>query len=218
MKLSNVKFGIAASLCLALWCCKPEKQVKPVLKAVAPGGATTLSTAALACTQQTEQTDYSIYKMTADGYRVGDMAPFFDAATNKFVVYFLKDIWNDATNKRHPLYAFTTTNFFNYTATGEIISSSSATCAQDNAVGAASIVKSGSTYYSFYSGHNTITIPLVVPNWRVLCGHHQPTLPRRIQKTPHSQLLTYPQAKALMRMTTSVIPTFFWMVQPGICW
>jgi beta-fructofuranosidase len=155
MRLSNVKFGIAASLCLALWCCKPEKQLKPVLKAVRTDKAgTALSTAALVCTQQTEQTDYTIYKMTADGYRVGDMAPFFDAATNKFVVYFLKDTWNDATNKRHPLYAFTTTNFFTYTATGEIISSNSATCAQDNAVGAASIVKNGSTYYAFYSGHN----------------------------------------------------------------
>ncbi|RWY50080.1 glycoside hydrolase family protein [Mucilaginibacter gilvus] len=218
MRLSNVKFGIAASLCLALWCCKPEKQFKPALKAVVTNKAgTSLSTAALVCTQQTEQTDYTIYKMTADGYRVGDMAPFFDAATNKIIVYFLKDIWNDATNKRHPLYAFTTTNFFTYTATAEIISSSSATCAQDNAVGAASIVKNGSTYYAFYSGHN---------NNYTTCGTKLEGIMRASSTNPtlaytkntSFSTINLPTGQVLMKTITFTIPTFFWMALPGICW
>jgi beta-fructofuranosidase len=152
MRLSNVKFGIAALLCLAGSSCKVENKVTPANAVTEKSSKLHMNS--LTCSQQTEQTDYTIYKMTNDGYRVGDMAPFFDAATNKFVVYYLKDIWNDATNTRHPMYAFTTTNFYNYTETSQIIGSSSATCAQDNAVGAGSVVKSGSTYYFFYSGRN----------------------------------------------------------------
>ncbi|WP_207424774.1 glycoside hydrolase family 32 protein [Desertivirga brevis] len=152
MKTTAVKMGVIAMLCLSNYACKQEKSLiteEPV------GSLKSKSkTSALTCTQQTEQTDYSIYKMTSDGYRVGDVAPYYDEATGKFVIYYLKDIWDDATNNRHPMYAFTTNNFHTYTATGQIIGSSSATCAQDNAVGAGSVVKSGSTYYFFYSGRN----------------------------------------------------------------
>ncbi|RYY37527.1 MAG: DUF4975 domain-containing protein [Sphingobacteriaceae bacterium] len=151
MRLSNVKTGIVALLCLAAYGCKQEKSLVPSTEK--GKNAPNLRTD-LVCTQQTEQTDYSIYKMTADGYRVGDMAPYFDAASGNTIVYFLKDIWDDPTNNRHPMYAFTTNNFYSYTATGQIIGSSAATCAQDNAVGAGSVVKSGSTYYFFYSGRN----------------------------------------------------------------
>ncbi|RYD86796.1 MAG: hypothetical protein EOP54_29820, partial [Sphingobacteriales bacterium] len=148
MKLTNVKIGVAALLCLAGSSCKQEKAMPSATK-TDPKLRTNL-----VCTQQTEQTDYTIYKMTADGYRVGDMAPYYDSSTGKFNIYFLKDIWDDPTNNRHPMYAFTTNNFYSYTATGQIIGSSSATCAQDNAVGAGSVVKSGSTFYFFYSGRN----------------------------------------------------------------
>lgn len=152
MKNSNVKIGVMAILCVVIFSCKQEKIADPISDGVHLKSKSQVN--ALVCTQQTEQTDYTIYKMTSDGYRVGDMAPYYDSGTGKFITYFLKDIWNDATDTRHPMYAFTTDNFHSYTPTGEILGSSSATCAQDNAVGAGSVVKSGSTYYFFYSGRN----------------------------------------------------------------
>jgi beta-fructofuranosidase len=154
MRLTNPKIGIAALLCLMYSACKLEQAVPGGQDKAVAADTKNYRTAALNCTAQAEQTDYTIYKMTADGYRMGDMAPFYDSATNKFIVYFLKDIWNESTNVRHPMYAFTTSDFVTYTATGQIIGSSTATCAQDNAVGAGSVVKNGSTYYFFYSGRN----------------------------------------------------------------
>jgi len=115
---------------------------------------TNLSSAGLQCTAQAEETDYQLFKMSNDGYRIGDLAPFYDQSSGEFVVYHLKDIWDDPSNQRHPVHAFTTTNFYNYKEKGEIIASSPNTCAQDFAVGAASFIKEGSTYYGFYTGHN----------------------------------------------------------------
>ncbi|MDN3669187.1 glycoside hydrolase family 32 protein [Echinicola jeungdonensis] len=113
-----------------------------------------LSSAGLQCVAQAEETDYQVYKMSNDGYRIGDLAPFYDASSGKFMLYHLKDIWDDPSNQRHPIHAFTTTNFYDFTENGEIIASSSDNCAQDFAVGAASFIKENSTYYGFYTGHN----------------------------------------------------------------
>src|SRR5699024_4750961 len=85
---------------------------------------------------------------------IGDVAPIFDEASGNFIIYHLKDIWNDATDQRHPWYAFTTNNFYNFSEVGEIISSSSQTCDQDFALVVGSVIKSGGTYYAFYTGHN----------------------------------------------------------------
>jgi beta-fructofuranosidase len=117
---------------------------------------TVISAASLVCTQQAEQTDYNIFKMTGDGFRIGDVMPVFDPASNSFFIYYLKDIWNDATHKRHPWYGFKTNNFYSYShlSTGEILSCSSAGCDQDYALGTGSFIKNGSTYYAFYTGHN----------------------------------------------------------------
>jgi beta-fructofuranosidase len=112
--------------------------------------------AVFSCNAQTEQTDYSIYKMVSDGTRIGDVMPYYDAATSAFYVYYLKDIWNDATNKRHPWHGFKTTDFTSYSqlSAGEILSSSSNGCAQNFALGTGNIIKSGNKFYAFYTGHN----------------------------------------------------------------
>jgi beta-fructofuranosidase len=125
---------------------------------------TASSLAALLCSQQTEQMDYNIFEMTGDGYRIGDVMPVFDPVSNSFFVYYLKDIWNDATHKRHPWYGFKTSNFYSYSplSAGEILSCSSVGCEQDYALGTGSIIKSGSTYYAFYTGHN--------PNYPSACA------------------------------------------------
>lgn len=114
------------------------------------------TSAALSCGAQTEQTDYSIYRMVSDGTRIGDVMPYYDAANSTFNVYYLKDIWNDATNKRHPWYGFKTTDFYSYSelSAGEILSCNTNSCAQNFALGTGNIIKNGSNYYAFYTGHN----------------------------------------------------------------
>ncbi|GGA65808.1 beta-fructofuranosidase [Flavobacterium palustre] len=115
-----------------------------------------LTTSSLSCNAQAEQTDYSIYRMTADGSRIGDVMPYYDATSNSFYVYYLKDIWNDSTNKRHPWYGFKTTDFYSYSelSAGEILSCNTNICTQDFALGTGNIIKNGSNYYAFYTGHN----------------------------------------------------------------
>ena len=112
--------------------------------------------APIQCSAQAEQTDYNFYEMNSDGTRVGDVMPYYDASSGLFYIYYLKDIWNDATNQRHPWYGFTTTDFYSYNqiVAGEIIGCSTDPCKQDYAVGTGSVIKSGSTYYGFYTGHN----------------------------------------------------------------
>lgn len=111
---------------------------------------------ALSCNAQAEQTDYNIYRMVSDGTRIGDVMPYYDTTTAAFYIYYLKDIWNDATNKRHPWYGFKTTDFYNYTelSSGEILSCSTNGCAQNFALGTGNIIKSGTKFYAFYTGHN----------------------------------------------------------------
>ncbi|HLR32552.1 MAG TPA: glycoside hydrolase family 32 protein [Fodinibius sp.] len=109
----------------------------------------------LQCEIQTEETDYVFYKRNADA-RIGDVMPLYNSKSGKFYIYYLKDIWNDATHERHPWYGYTTTNFYDYSqiSAGEIIGSNPDPCAQDYAIGTGSIIKKGSTYYAFYTGHN----------------------------------------------------------------
>jgi len=109
----------------------------------------------LQCRTQVEQSDYSIYKMASNVKRIGDLMPIYDDASNKFYLYYLKDIWNDNSNQRHPWYALSTTDFSSYNEIPtEIISSSSAGCDQDFAIGSGSVFVKNNTYYGFYTGHN----------------------------------------------------------------
>lgn len=109
----------------------------------------------LQCRTQVEQSDYSIYKMASNGKRIGDLMPIYDDASNTFYLYYLKDIWNDNSNQRHPWYTLSTTDFSSYNEIPtEIISSSSAECDQDFAIGSGSVFVKNNTYYGFYTGHN----------------------------------------------------------------
>ncbi|MBG8551926.1 glycoside hydrolase family 32 protein [Hymenobacter guriensis] len=120
----------------------------------------------LVCTVGAERNDYSIFPKVADGAGVGDVMPYFDAASGAMYIYYLKDVWNDATNQRHPWYGFQTTDFRQYTElpAGELLASSSGDCAQDRAIGTGSVQELNGTYYAFYTGHN--------PN-ATNCGHRK---------------------------------------------
>jgi len=108
------------------------------------------------CSPLVEQSDYSIYRLTEDAVRIGDVMPYFDSESGQFNIYYLKDIWNDATHRRHPWYCLKTSNFYTYTplAAGEVLSCSTDPCNQDYAIGTGSVIKKNSTYYAFYTGHN----------------------------------------------------------------
>ena len=137
---------------LALWLVSACQQQAP---------APLLTTAvhaqdAFACTAPAEGTTYTIYREVSDGTDIGDAMPYYDAASNSTTIYYLKDVWNNATNQHHPWYAFTTSNFYSYAevAGGELLGSSAATCAQDFAIGTGSVVQRNGTYYGFYTGNN----------------------------------------------------------------
>ncbi len=109
----------------------------------------------LQCTPQIEQSDYSIYKMGSNGKRIGDLMPIYDNASNKFYLYYLKDIWDDNSNQRHPWHALSTVDFSSYNEiSSEILSSSSERCDQDFAIGSGSVFVKDNKYYGFYTGHN----------------------------------------------------------------
>lgn len=109
------------------------------------------------CNQQVEKTDYQIFKMCNDRTRVGDINVYYDEQSGQFNLYFLKNIWNDDVNKRHPWYAFTTTDFTSYTETGELLSCSANHCEQDFAIGSGSVIKDNGLFYAFYTGFNPNT-------------------------------------------------------------
>lgn len=131
--------------------CKSEKDTSTLISGSEskPAGST------LKCAQS-EQTDYRIYRLTDDAVRIGDVMPYFDSESKEFNVFFLKDIWNDATHKRHPWYGLKTKNFYQYSSLsqGEILSCSTQPCNQDYALGTGAIIKRNSTFYAFYTGHN----------------------------------------------------------------
>lgn len=111
------------------------------------------SATTLQCTAMPESINYSIYRMCSDNVRVGDITPFYDSVAGNYKLYFLKNIWS-AAGQKHPWFGFVTSDFHNYTETASIIASASDPCAQDNSIGAGSLVKNGNTYYAFYTGHN----------------------------------------------------------------
>lgn len=144
-------YGAMATLYLVAGC-KPEK-IAINNKNIGPTKKTTES---LTCTQQPELNSYVLYKETTDSVHYGDVMPYFNSSDSKFYIYYLKNIWNDATSQHHPWYGVNTTNFYSYSdlSGGELLSSSSNGCNPDFSVGTGSVVKSGSTYYVFYSAHN----------------------------------------------------------------
>ena len=108
---------------------------------------------ALRCFPQSEQTDYTIYKLCSDGTRIGDVMPYYDELSQKFYIYYLKDVW--VNSQKHPWYKLSTDDFSSFLDNGtEVLSSNVDNCAQDNAIGSGSVIKKDGIYYSFYTGHN----------------------------------------------------------------
>jgi beta-fructofuranosidase len=141
--------GVASLVVLFLGACKKDSGTSPEVDTTKPLNA-------FACAAPAEGTNYSIYPLGSGGAGVGDVMPYYDAATNTSCIYYLRDIWNDATAQHHPVNAFTTSDFVSYaqTAAGEVLSSNSATCAQDFAIGTGSVVQRNGTYFFFYTGFN----------------------------------------------------------------
>ena len=141
--------SVAAALCLGC-----QKEAVPTT--TAPG--TTSGSNALTCTPRPESTDYRFYPLGHGAAPVGDVMPYYDATatTGKYKIFYLKDVWNDATNQRHPWYGLQTDDFATYSglSAGQILACSPDGCQQDFALGTGHIVKKGSTYYAFYTGHN----------------------------------------------------------------
>ncbi|MFT4093650.1 MAG: glycoside hydrolase family 32 protein [Niabella sp.] len=86
----------------------------------------------------------------SSGY-VGDVMPYF--ANDSFHVFYLHD--GDANGGYHPVHAFTTSDLLHYNYQGRMIPFGSDSD-QDRAIGTGSIIKEGSTYYFFYTGHNDL--------------------------------------------------------------
>lgn len=102
------------------------------------------------------------------GY-TGDIMPYFDNGT--FHVYFLHDAQNKPVGKGfHDIHSFTTTDLANFNYEGQMIPYGEQDEA-DFAVGTGSVVKAGSVYYFYYTGHNGNS-PFVQANPResVLCA------------------------------------------------
>lgn len=151
-KITIAGFGSLLAIALLPACSKPGDE-SAKLNGLQKNALANAQGSGIQCAAQAEETDYSIFKMCADGTYVGDVAPWYDSAASRYNIYFLKDIWSGA-GQKHPIYAFTSSNFYSYGETGSIVASSANTCDQDHAVGAGSVVKSGNEYFSFYTGHN----------------------------------------------------------------
>jgi len=141
--------GAAGIALLLLGACKKDANAPEVADETKPATPFT-------CAAPAEGTNYSIYPLGNGGAGVGDVMPYYDAASNTSYIYYLRDIWNDGTNQHHPVNAFTTSDFVSYAQApaGEMLSSNSTTCAQDFAVGTGSVVQRNGTYYFFYTGNN----------------------------------------------------------------
>lgn len=102
------------------------------------------------------------------GY-TGDIMPFFD--NGKFHIYFLHDAQNKPAGKGfHDIHEYLSTDLAHFTYEGQTIPFGEA-ADPDFAIGTGSVVKAGSLYYFYYTGHNG-TPAFVQSNAResVLCA------------------------------------------------
>lgn len=87
------------------------------------------------------------------GY-TGDIMPFFD--NGKFHIYFLHDAQNKPAGKGfHDIHEYLSTDLAHFTYEGQTIPYGKTTD-PDFAIGTGSVVKVGSIYYFYYTGHNDI--------------------------------------------------------------
>ena len=102
------------------------------------------------------------------GY-VGDVMPYYD--NGKFNLFFLHDAKTKPAGAGfHDIHSFVTQNFTNFNYNGRMIPYGEAD-EPDFGIGTGSVVKAGSVYYFYYTGHNGNT-PFVQTNPResVLCA------------------------------------------------
>ncbi|MDE7453801.1 MAG: hypothetical protein K2N22_05270 [Clostridia bacterium] len=83
------------------------------------------------------------------GY-VGDTMPYYE--NGRYYVYYLKD---GGDSRKHSVYLATTEDFVTWKETQTPVLESGDDNAQDSWTGTGSVVKVGSKYYFFYTGHNS---------------------------------------------------------------
>jgi beta-fructofuranosidase len=106
---------------------------------------------------------FAVYPAPVKGY-VGDVMPFFDNST--FHLFFLMD-WRDNAPQYHPWYKFTSTDLLNYSYKGQMIGYGRAD-QQDYTLGTGSVIKDGSSYYGYYTGHNYLFLNTSRPQEGIL--------------------------------------------------
>ncbi|MGZ3767409.1 MAG: glycoside hydrolase domain-containing protein [Mucilaginibacter sp.] len=106
---------------------------------------------------------FAVYPAPVKGY-VGDVMPFYD--NNTFHLFFLMD-WRDNAPQYHPWYKFNTTDLLNYTYQGQMIGLGTAD-QQDYTLGTGSVIKEGSTFYGYYTGHNYLFLNTSRPQEGIL--------------------------------------------------
>lgn len=94
--------------------------------------------------------DFAGVTYYSSGY-VGDVMPYYDGS--KFHIYYLHD--GDGNGGYHPIHAFESSDMVHYSYDGKMIAYGPDS-AQDRALGTGCVVKAGSTYYFYYTGHNDI--------------------------------------------------------------
>lgn len=106
---------------------------------------------------------FAVYPAPVKGY-VGDVMPFYDS--NTFHLFFLMD-WRDGAPQYHPWYKYTTSDLLNYSYKGQMIGYGTAD-QQDYCLGTGSVIKEGSSYYGYYTGHNWLFLNTSRPQEGVL--------------------------------------------------
>jgi beta-fructofuranosidase len=91
----------------------------------------------------------TLYPLPPVGY-VGDIMPYY--INNEFQIFYLQDV-RDGGVGYHPWDKFITKDLLKYDYKGEMIPLGKVGD-QDLAIGTGSIIKSGNTYYAYYTGHN----------------------------------------------------------------
>lgn len=98
---------------------------------------------------QEMNTDYRFFWKPSElsGY-VGDPMPYYE--NGMYSIFYLKD---EGGSLRHSVYRVDTTDFIRYVDKGEVLQSGNL-ADSDYWIGTGSVVKAGSDYYLFYTGHN----------------------------------------------------------------
>lgn len=104
-------------------------------------------------TGEADKTD--MYYKPAVGY-VGDPMPFYDARERNFKILYLQDMRDGNATIYHPVYELITNDVASYQNLGEAIACGG-TQEDDPALGTGSTVEKDGKYYTFYTGHKSVS-------------------------------------------------------------